>query len=137
MDNYQLHKIISCIGQLKHKYIGSFPADMVPPYLPLNSFCIVNIETSKDPGSHWIILANKDNVVYFGDSLGKSLSDYPYIRLWQNTSTISLVFDGDVLQTGNYCGLYCIYFAYVLYTGNFSERFLNDNFLLLFFSSYL
>ena len=137
MDNYQLLKIISSFGQLKHKYLGSFPADLVPSYLPFNTFCILNIELSSSPGSHWIILANKDNVVYFGDSLGKSLSDYTNIRLRQKTATIPLVSDGEVLQTGNYCGLYCIYFAYVLYTNCFSERFLNDNFLLRFFSSYL
>ena len=71
MDNDQLAGIISGIRILKHKYIGSFPADMIPEVLPPDSFFICNTESSKRPGSHWVMVSKKDGFVYIGDSLGR------------------------------------------------------------------
>ena len=59
MDNEQLARIISSIGILKHKYIGSLPADMIPETLPAETFFICNTESSKRPGSHWVMVAKK------------------------------------------------------------------------------
>jgi len=67
MDNDQLARIIYSIAILKHKYIGSFPADMIPETLPEETFFTCNTESSKRPGSHWVIVAKKNGNVYFGD----------------------------------------------------------------------
>ena len=49
MDNDQLARIISNIGILKHKRIGSFPADMIPEILPPDSFFYATPKAVKDP----------------------------------------------------------------------------------------
>ena len=138
MDNYQLLKVISVFGHLKYRYLGSFPSDLVPERIPNGMFCIVNIDRSDQGGTHWILFANKDGRVFFGDSMGKALNDYPNIHFDSSTarSIIPLVSVGQQLQYGSYCGLYCIYFAHVLYSNSFSECFIDDNFLLRFFSTY-
>ena len=69
MDNDQLAKVICSIGIMKHKYIGSFCAYLIPEILPPDSF-ICNTESSKRPGSHWVMVAKKDENAYFRDSLG-------------------------------------------------------------------
>ena len=67
MDTDQFARIISSIGILKHKHIGSFPADMFPEIPPAYSFFICNTESSKRPGSHWVMVAKKNGIVQFGD----------------------------------------------------------------------
>ena len=59
MDNYQLKKIVNTFGTLKFKFLGCFPADRVPDFIPLDMFCIVNSDVSTAPGTHWMLLANK------------------------------------------------------------------------------
>ena len=67
MDNFQLQKVINQIGVLKHRYLGAFPADLVPEILPRNRFCIVNTDNSNQAGTHWLLIANRNGVHYFGD----------------------------------------------------------------------
>ena len=74
MDNSQLSKVISQFPQLKYKFLGSFPADLVPKRIPKNKFCIVNFNNSNSSGTHWIMLGNKNGKIYFGDSLGNRIT---------------------------------------------------------------
>ena len=48
MDNDQLAKIISTIGIVKLKYIGSFPADMIPEIFPPDLFLYATPKAVKD-----------------------------------------------------------------------------------------
>ena len=70
MDNDQLARTISSIGTLKHKYIGSFLADIIPKNLRPDSFFISNTENRKRPGSHWVMAAKKMEVFIFETQLG-------------------------------------------------------------------
>ena len=70
MDNDHFARIISSNGIFKHKFIRSFPADIGPDFLTADCFSMCDTESSKRPGSHWVILAKKYGIVYFGDSLG-------------------------------------------------------------------
>ena len=38
---------------------------MIPKIRPPDSFCICNIESSRRPGSHWVMVAQKDGIVFF------------------------------------------------------------------------
>ena len=134
MDNYQLKKIVNNFSTLKFKFLGCFPADRVPYFIPLDMFCIVNSDVSTSPGTHWMLLANKKNLYYFADSLGKPISYYYHLQRQFHQSVNELV--SCKLQNSDLCGLYCIYFAYVLYN-NLYEYNINDSMLMRFFASVL
>ena len=134
MDNEQLARIISSIGILKHKYTGSLPADMIPETLPAESFFICNTESSKKPGSHWVMVAKKKGNVYFGDSLGNDPMFHCNIVLKRFDSL--KILNRVELQKESLCGLYCIYFAFSLFS-NFNLYNVDDNFILRFFAETL
>ncbi len=55
------------------KFKGVYPSDKIPKLNDLSPYCILNLDSSKEPGSHWIALAkNQDKnhtIVY--DSFGR------------------------------------------------------------------
>ena len=134
MDNDQLARKISSIGILKHKYIGSFPGDMIPEILPADSFFICNTESSKRPGSHWVMVAKKNRIVYIGDSLGNDPMFYRNIVL-KHFDALKIL-NRVELQKESLCGLYCNYFAFSLFS-NFRLYNVDDNFILRFFAATL
>ena len=134
MDNEQLARRNSSIGVLKHKYIGSFPADMIPETLPADSFVICNTESSKRPGSHWVLVAKNNGNVYFGDSLGNDPMFYRNIVL-KNFDALKIL-NSVELQKEPLCGLYCTYFAFSLFS-SFHLCNVDDNFILRFLAESL
>ena len=134
MDNDRLAKIVSKIGILKHKYLGSFPADMILDSLSKDSFLICNTQSSKRPGIHWVMIAKKELGLYFGDSLGKDPKHYHNIAFVPFKEFKSL--NHEELQKEGLCGFYCIYFANCLFS-NFPLYDVNDNFILRFFAELL
>ena len=111
MDNDQLARIISSIGILK-QYIGSFRADMIPEILPADTFFTCNTESSKRPGSHWVMVAKKNGKVYFGESHGNDPMLYRNIVL-KHFDALKIL-NRVELQREPLCGLYCIHFAFFL-----------------------
>ena len=130
MDNDQLACKISIIGILKHRYIGSFPADMIPDIIPADSFFICNTESSKRPGSHWAMLSKKNGIVDFGDSLGNDPMFYRNIVL-KHFDALKIL-NRVELQKEPLCGLYCFYFVFSLFS-NFRRYDVDDNFISRFF----
>lgn len=133
MDNYQLAKIISFFGNLRYKYLGSYPADLIPELIPNNTFLICNTDTSKRPGTHWVMIANKEGRLFFGDSLGNSPNHYKTIHFPKESM---IILNNSNLQKESLCGLYCIYFAYCIFS-NLNLYDVNDNFILKFFANVL
>ena len=111
MDNDALMEIVRKIPKLKYLYLGSFPADHIPP-LTEDSFAIVNTEPLGRIGQHWIMVARKDENHFYADSLGLALNHYKNIRVPGDRFS-RLVF--KQLQEEAICGLYCIYFAWLLF----------------------
>lgn len=132
MDNLQLYSTIQKIPMLKHFYLGSFPADFVPrKTLPYNKFCIINTDNSDKSGTHWIMLARRDNYFYYGDSMGKPLKYYSNIKVdYRPRQMVWLQ-----LQRAELCGLYSIMFAYKLFTDKDINIF-DDFEVVKFFSMY-
>ena len=145
MDATAINNIVNKCALLKHKYVGSFPADNFPPLVFNNSFIIVNTDSLYKPGQHWILLARKGNRIFFGDSLGNQISDYSliykrFMKLHKNWLTetatkndkttfklIAIVDKGIRLQTSNFlCGAFCVYFAHIVFCENLHNRIFSD-----------
>ena len=131
MDNQQLLHVVNRFPHLKFKYLGSFPADLRPRNLPKIKFCIINTDPSTQPGSHWILLANENGKLFYGDSMGEVLEKY---GIKTNSNFGSIV--QEKLQDSELCGLYAIYFAHMLFS-KVSSKHLNDFHLLKFFGDVL
>ena len=107
---------------------------MIPETLPPESFFICNTESSKRPGSHWVMVAQNNGNVYFGDSLGNDPMFHRNIVL-KHFDALKIL-NWVELQKEPFCGLYCIYFAFSLFT-NFGLYKVDDNFILRFFAETL
>ena len=118
---------------MKYKYVGSYPANCLP-VLKRNSFAIINTETSDYDGEHWILLANKNGKIFFGDSMGQRLEKYPHIKndYKQVTQLVK-----KRMQNRALCGLYCIYFAWSIFSGQKLPENFNDFDLLRYIIKYL
>jgi len=100
------------------KFKGVFPSDKIPKLNDLSPYCILNLDNSKQSGSHWIALAKlndkNDTLVY--DSFGR---DYKKIIPNLNYSGNGRIKNTDrdseqnVLQTD--CGARCIAFLMVFH----------------------
>jgi hypothetical protein len=93
------------------KYRGTFPSDRIPQ-LKSNQCCIINLDTSNEPGSHWIAVAR-----------GKGLQCYAYDSFGRKASKLIPALSGviDSQQDAEQalievnCGARCIAWLYVLY----------------------
>jgi len=68
----QLEKVGKKLFSVQFK--GVYPSDKIPKLNDLAPYCILNLDKSKEPGSHWIALCKvKDrNECLFYDSFGRS-----------------------------------------------------------------
>lgn len=54
------------------KFHGVYPSDKIPKLNRKKPYAIVNLDTSKQNGSHWVALAKVGNVYIVYDSFGRS-----------------------------------------------------------------
>lgn len=56
------------------QFRGVFPADRIP-VLPFPSMCIINLDTSTQPGSHWVacVKTSRRKAIYY-DSFGRNIN---------------------------------------------------------------
>ena len=109
MDNTSLKQIVNQLPLLKYRYIGSLPSDFVPN-LPNDTFAIINTQPSNTPGKHWIIIAMFQHELYFNDSLGLSINNYPFLKQKNSQMVWTKLQDQPSL-----CGFYTIYAAFHLF----------------------
>ena len=79
MENASLKQIVNRIRLLKLRYMGSFLSDFVSN-LPNDTFAIINTQPGNTPGEHWIMIAKFYLELYFADSLGLSVKNYPFLK---------------------------------------------------------
>ena len=53
------------------KFAGVFPSDKIPKLNDLKKYAILNLDTSKEPGSHWVAIAKNGDDTYIYDSFGR------------------------------------------------------------------
>lgn len=127
--NYMLTNIIypmignktTYLSQLKrcgidlfgHSFEGVFPADKIPQ-LNTSKYCILNLDKSTEPGSHWIAVAKDGDKSYVYDSFGRDFNEIiPSIKFSGNGTIIDVDDDAEqnVIETD--CGARCLAFLLV------------------------
>ena len=53
------------------KFAGVYPSDKIPILNDLKKYAILNLDTSKEPGSHWVAIAKNEDDTYIYDSFGR------------------------------------------------------------------
>ncbi len=137
MDNQALQSVINQNPTLKYKYLGSFSANNLIFPMPENSFQIVNTSNSAKASRHWIILAQKNKLRFYSDSLQSTLGSYRSICRRLPFDTPFMPFNDFVVQKGHLCGLYCIYFAWKLFDDSVIPLITNEFELCKLMSSFL
>ncbi len=96
---------------LNVKFKGVYPSDKIPKLNDLSPYCILNLDSSKEPGSHWVALAKngRDSILY--DSFGRDNKKIiPNLRYSGNGRIIDTDRDAEqkIMQTN--CGSRCLAF---------------------------
>ena len=124
MVEIQLQDLIQNCKHLKYKFFGVFAANNFQPHIPNNIFMIVNTSKSDYPGTHWIVICNRRNVLYFADSLLLPLWQYTNLnkRLNENFHQVTELMTNFLMQDSNstMCGSFCIYIAHLIFDKNFN-----------------
>lgn len=121
----KLESIINKATFLKHKYLGSYSSNKIP-VIEQNTFILVNTTPSTQKDSHWIFLGRRwSNIVFYGDSLGRPMAEYEDIQNILSEENVKILTDCR-LQQLEICGLYCIYFAWRVFSGYPVDPALND-----------
>ena len=109
----ELEKI--CVKLFGKHFRGVYPSDKIPKLNMIKKYCILNLDNSKQPGSHWVGLARIKNKTYFYDSFArKSSKIIPKINYSGNGRIIQDTKDKeqDILEES--CGQYTIAWLYIL-----------------------
>lgn len=69
-DSEQLNKVGKYL--FEDKWNGVFAADEVDPTLQGEGFYIVNLDSSRERGSHWTALAVRGPIIYYFDSFART-----------------------------------------------------------------
>lgn len=60
-------------------FIGVFPSDNIPE-LKSGEMCILNLDKSSEPGSHWVSYSRDEDKYYFYDSFGRKPRSIIYLK---------------------------------------------------------
>ena len=124
MDTLQIDKKITAPG-----FLGAFPYDELPQKHKSDTFSLViNTESSKESGDHWLVLLYKKPYFYFLDSYGRSMYDGTFSNRFTRTiksfiGNARYKFNRKMLQqlTSNACGDYCVYFIMEMSKNSFEK----------------
>jgi len=98
--------------EIKNFYLGCFSSDNYPKSLNKFEFFIVNKDSSREKGSHWMVVFLSDREIEFFDSCGTT-EDFVKNFLTFEKQFVC-VFNRSQLQpiSSDTCGQFCIYFAF-------------------------
>lgn len=96
------------------KFKGVFPSDKIPQLNDLSPYCILNLDRSGEPGSHWIALAKTATGALVYDSFGRDHRRIiPNLRFSGNGRIINTERDKEQSKRQYNCGQRCISFLTV------------------------
>ena len=111
MDDFTINKILLSNKVTKYSFIGVFSSDTLPSYAQ-TGYYVVNLDTSQQPGSHWIaikISKSKCKNEYF-DSYGLGPPTVRFKRFMKyNYIYISKRLQHSLSTT---CAQWCIYYIW-------------------------
>ena len=123
MNSNELRCVLSRDQKINKSFIAVFAMDEFTEYVKRNkvieddSVFIVNSETSKKSGEHWLLIYVKDiKQVYFIDSFGKDPKFYKLENVLYQIRNEIKFFNKTQLQSSfsNLCGEYCVFFSFNL-----------------------
>lgn len=109
----QLHHIgKSMFGKRFH---GVYPSDKIT-ILKSGQSCILNLDSSNQPGSHWIGLYKKGKKTYIYDSFGRNHTKIIYdLKFSGNGKIIDCDRDPEQKKSEYNCGQRCLAWLYCIY----------------------
>jgi len=115
MNTLQINKILNRNNITKYYYIGCFPSDSIPNPINFKIFCmVVNTDTSREAGSHWVAIFCQYPLVDYYDSLGIwppiSLHIRNYLSLFQSVRFNRIQIQHPFQYT---CGQHVIFFLFL------------------------
>lgn len=91
------------------KYKGTFPSDKIPKLNDLSPYCILNLDKSTQPGSHWVALAKCGEHSILYDSFGRdNMKIIPSLRYSGNGQIFNTDRDSEQDISEENCGARCI-----------------------------
>lgn len=113
MDTITLCRLACSDKCLKKEFCGVFSSDTLPKKKGRFNAFIVNLDSKKLPGSHWICIYFKENTAYYFDSYGlPPRNRHILFFMKRNSKTIkynNFWFQDDFSTT---CGYFSLYFLH-------------------------
>lgn len=122
----EILKILNCFPN----FLGCFSQDSIDNLFLQSLPCIflVNIDSSKEPGSHWIVIAIFEQTLEIFDPLGFKFYNWRKIpcqllRFLHSESTSKKLLIAPQIQSlsSTCCALFCIYFVFHRYKYSFRQ----------------
>ena len=99
------------------KFKGVYPSDKIPKLNDLSPYCILNLDSSEEPGSHWVVLAKnigRSSSIFY-DSFGRDHARIiPNLRYSGNGRIINTDDDPEQKINQENCGARCLSFLCIL-----------------------
>ena len=98
------------------KFKGVYPSDKIPRLNDLQPYCILNLDKSNEPGSHWVALCKtEDRNCIFYDSFGRHYTRIiSNLELTGNGRIVNTELDKEQRISQTNCGQRCLAFIKVL-----------------------
>jgi hypothetical protein len=91
------------------KFKGVYPSDKIPRLSDLAPYCILNLDTSKQSGSHWVALAKDGDRSILYDSFGRHSNEIiPSLRYSGNGKIVDTDRDAEQKILEANCGARCL-----------------------------
>lgn len=97
----------------KDMFVGCYPSDQIPILTNRRCYCIVNLDSSDENGSHWIALAYHKNKYIFYDSFGRP--QHEILKALNNRKVIETEDDPEQKITESNCGQRSMSFLLLLH----------------------
>lgn len=114
-SNFDLNKVGNLL--FGSKFLGCYPIDKIPKLNNLTPYCILNLDTSRQSGSHWISVVFHNDKYYIYDSFARChtrIIDKKYTKQLKsiiNTDLKESPMDQKILQSN--CGQRCLTALYI------------------------
>ena len=103
-----------CKDKFGDKFMGVFASDQIPHNINKGQMMIVNLDTSKQSGSHWVsVVKDYKDVLWVYDSFGRNIHKILPKIFGKKRKVKSTEKDPEQLETESNCGARCVSFLEV------------------------
>lgn len=108
MNTLDIFSILSKDPYCKKHFLGVFPSDKLPQYLPYHCSFVVNADKSTLPGSHWFSVHKRGRECYVFDSFGRLPR---FLHNYCLKHSLTVTYNSVAHQKNNEitCGGFCVY----------------------------